>query len=35
MGNILTVATSKGGAGKTTLTAALAAWLARQNIPWR
>jgi len=31
MGNILTVATSKGGAGKTTLTAALAAWLARQK----
>lgn len=31
MGSILTVATSKGGAGKTTLTAALAAWLARQK----
>jgi chromosome partitioning protein len=31
MGSILTVATSKGGAGKTTLTAALAAYLARQQ----
>ena len=31
MGSILTVATSKGGAGKTTLTAALAAYLARQR----
>jgi chromosome partitioning protein len=31
MGSILTIASSKGGAGKTTLTAALAAWLARQK----
>jgi chromosome partitioning protein len=31
MGSILTVATSKGGAGKTTLTAALAAYLVRQK----
>jgi chromosome partitioning protein len=31
MGSILTVATSKGGAGKTTLTASLAAYLARQQ----
>jgi chromosome partitioning protein len=31
MGSILTIATSKGGAGKTTLTAALAVWLARQK----
>ena len=31
MGSILTIATSKGDAGKTTLTAALAVWLARQK----
>src|SRR5271169_4893723 len=31
MGSILTIATSKGGAGKTTLTAALAAYLARRR----